>query len=73
MKAPGKYITIIFILSVTYGIYNLVTPSNKKSWDSKSDEVMELSTGVLALGNTVKGKSGSERDMDKKEERKILP
>jgi hypothetical protein len=73
LKAPNKYITIIFILTVTYGVYNLVTPSSKKAWDSKPDESIELSTGALELGGTFKGKSGLEKDMDKKDERKILP
>lgn len=73
MKTPNKYITIIFILTVTYGIYNLATPSSKKTWDSKPNEEIELSTGALDPGDTFKGKSGFEEDMDKKDERKMLP
>lgn len=73
MKAPNKYITIIFILSVSYGIYNLVTPSSKKSLDSKTNEAMELSKGALEPAGAPKGNSGSEKGMDKKDERKMLP
>lgn len=73
MKAPNKYITIIFILSVSYGIYNLVTPSGKKSWGPKPDEALELFKSSLEPGGTHKGKTGPENEMDKKDERKMLP
>lgn len=73
MKAPNKYITIIFILSVTYGIYNLVNPSAKKACDTKHDQALELSKSSLEPGVKLKGKSGSENDMDKRDERKMLP
>ncbi|MGA1840779.1 MAG: hypothetical protein ACMUIU_09160 [bacterium] len=76
MKAPNKYITIIFILSVSYGIYNLINPSGKKSfdsWDTKTDQALELSKSPLEPGVKLKGKSGPEYDMDKKDERKMLP
>ena len=73
MKTPNKYITIIFILTVTYGVYNLVTPSSKKTWDSKPDEAIELSTSALEPGVTLKEKSGLEKGMFKKDERKMLP
>ena len=74
MKTPNKYVTIIFILGILYGLYNLVSSSNVKKRDPKPIEATVLPKGEPGLGDAFKGESGSgnENETDEKERRKML-
>jgi len=74
MKKPNKYVTIIFILGVLYGLYNLGSSSNTGKRHSRPIEAKVLPKGEPELGVALKGKSDSENDnkSDEKERRKML-
>ncbi|MGA1791026.1 MAG: hypothetical protein ACMUIM_06045 [bacterium] len=74
MKTPNKYVTIIFILGILYGLYNLASSSNVKKRDPKPIEATVLPKGEPGLGDALKGESGSENEneTDEKERRKML-
>jgi hypothetical protein len=73
MKLPNKYITIIFILTISYAVYSLVIPSSKKKRLSTPHETTEGSTGALGPVDTFEGKSVSKKDANRKEDRRIIP
>lgn len=73
MKKPNKYLTIFFILTMIYAVYNLAAPSGKKNRDPKPGEATESPTGEFELVNAFKEKSGSVKNNYKKEKQKMLP
>ena len=73
MKKPNKYLTILFISTMIYAVYNLAAPSGKKNREPKPGEATESPTGEFELANAFREKSGSVKNNYKKEKQKMLP